>query len=234
MADTHQERHATHHGGMHHHPKPLHKQPGHGTTPHRATIGAHGDHKKPTSKAKEKPKSGGLVSDGSWRNFLKRGKKQLKVTPGGENDHTRPPGAGDMSPYEVHDGYGAKQQQDNQVNADGTYFQKGGLQHTEKKGKWARFRRQASSGFNISGESQTAQERTACLQILGACFFCIVFFVVLGFILYPVMKDLEYGSNAFWAIIGIIAIALVICKKKSDDGYNIFEIVGGRPGGSVG
>jgi len=225
------DKHAQHHVRKH----PPHTAPKPGShahhehrpsQPHSLSVSqGHGHQQGGTGEQKTPPnhkkKPGGLVSEGSWTNFLQKPKKNkvaVVETP--------------MSPYDIHDGHDAKVS-NNAVNEEGNYFVEGGKHH-KANSPFRGMRSMSSSSFNVSAGTQARQEHEMYRQILAALFFISIFFGVIAYIAYDFFKDIDVTTNGFYGIISGVILVLIICKGYYDKGYNICELFGGRPGGAVG
>ena len=161
-------------------------------------------------KKKKRPNRGkGLVSEGSFRDFLELAKGKRKF---GKK-------APKVSPYDVHD-IGEKKA--GEINQDGNYqhadFAKTlGRSDTQKRDE--ALDREMNEGFTTVV--------VALLILLGVLSLVI-------YLLYLFLRGTEVGSSKFW-IVFFIALGFAGCfSHYYKSGYTIFEILGGRTKGGAG
>mmetsp|Transcript_11023 Transcript_11023/g.19944 ORF Transcript_11023/g.19944 Transcript_11023/m.19944 type:complete len:320 (+) Transcript_11023:208-1167(+) len=168
---------------------------------------------------------GGLISEGSWNNFLSMAtKKHAKIAP--------KTGANASTPYDIHDMHGKTGAE---MNEDGDYFtedaKKAGVGSKFVKPK---FGKGQSTGYFISGDSEASQEREACIQVTLAILFLLGFFGLIGYMMYYFFRDTTLFSTQFFFLVAL-GMSLTICVYNLySRGWNIFEMLGGRRGGSGG
>lgn len=124
---------------------------------------------------------------------------------------------------------------DAEKNSDGDYF----TQDAKKAGVGSKFIRPKfskgeSRGYFVSGDSEAHQEREACIQVTLAFLFLSGFFGLIGYMMYYFFKDTALFSTQFFFLVAL-GMSMTICVYNLySKGWNIFEMLGGRRGGSGG